>query len=210
MPLSLPESQPAETAVLLIDLQHGLFDPHSTEQRAQELLGHAVAISQAARLYGAHVVHCTKFDRPDFAGWKTNTPAWRARARALTPPMLDGSRATSVLEPLGPDAGDLVVPRSRGASPFTGTELDPILRNLGCSTLVFAGISLNVAVIGSCVEAISLGYEVIVAEDAVLGFPYDYGEQMLRHSFRVMATVVSTAEILRAWAERWAPPSDAP
>ena len=113
--------------------------------------------------------------------------------------MLADSVAAQVLNELGPEEGDLVVPRSRGASPFTGTELDPIMRNLGCRAIILTGISLNVAIVAACTEAISLGYEVVIPEDAVLGFPYEYGESMLRHSFRVMATLTRTADVVDAW-----------
>jgi nicotinamidase-related amidase len=171
--------------------------------QGQELLARAAELACAARSHGARVVHCTKFDRPGFVGWKTNTPAWRARARTKQEPMTLGSRAATPLGELGPEPSDLVVPRSRGASPFTGTELHPVLRNLGCTTLVLTGVSLNVALIGACVEAVSLGYEVIVAEDAVMGIPREYGEQMLRHSFRVMSTVATSGQILATWARRW-------
>jgi nicotinamidase-related amidase len=203
VPLALPESRPAETAVLLIDLQHGLFDAHAKEAHGQEVLARAAELADTARTHSVRVVHCTKFDRPGFVGWKTNTPAWRARARTAQEPMALGSQAASPLKKLGPEPSDLVVPRSRGASPFTGTELDSVLRNLGCTTLVLTGVSLNVALIGACVEAVSRGYEVIVAEDAVLGIPREYGEQMLRHSFRVLSTVMPTEQILAAWGQRW-------
>src|SRR5689334_4410111 len=127
MPLALPSSAPDGTALLLIDLQHGLFDGHLDDPKAQQLLANAVELAGVARRFGARVVHCTKFDRPGFVGWTTNTPAWRRRAREGSPPMLIGSRAAAVLPELGPADSDLVVPRSRGASPFTGTELDSTL-----------------------------------------------------------------------------------
>ena len=43
-------------------------------------------------------------------------------------------------------SGDLVLPRLHGLSPFQGTELDSILRNLGVRTIVGVGVSVNVAI----------------------------------------------------------------
>jgi len=205
VPLELPQARPDQTALLLIDLQYGLFEPHSSEPEARQMLARAAEVSHGARAHGVRVVHCTKFDRPGFLGWSTNTPSWRRRARSGARPMLQGSRPATVLAELGPREGDLIVPRSRGASPFTGTELDPVLRNLGCRVIVLAGLSLNVALISSCVEGVSLGYEVVVLEDAVLGFPSEYGAAMLQHSFRVMSTVIKSRDLMSVWTQRWAP-----
>jgi nicotinamidase-related amidase len=145
------------------------------------------------------VIHCTKFDRAGFVGWSVNTPAWRARARKGIEPMLEGSRAATVLRELGPAPTDVIVPRSRGASPVTGTELDPVLRSLGIKLIALCGISLNIAVMTTCTESISLGYEVVVPTDAVLGFPHEYGDAMLQNSFKVMATLTSTQALIDSW-----------
>jgi nicotinamidase-related amidase len=113
--------------------------------------------------------------------------------------MLRESDAAEVLPELGPDPADLIVPRTRGASVFTGTELNQTLRNVGAKAIVLVGISLNIAIMTATTEGVSCGYEVIVPEDAVLGFPYDYGEAMLTHSIRVMATLTKTDTLVDRW-----------
>lgn len=201
MPMDPTEFGSAKTtALLLIDLQNGLFAQHIDDERAQRMVTHSARLAYAARARGTAVVHCTKFDRPGFVGWSTNTPSWRARARRGDPPMLAGSTDVAPLAELGHDERDLVISRSRGASTLTGTELDPVLRNIGVGVLVLCGMSLNIAVVTTCTEAISLGYTVVVPTDAVIGFPHEYGESMLRHSFRSMATLTTTDELLAAWA----------
>ena len=48
-----------------------------------------------------------------------------------------------------PDVGveptDFVLPRLHGLSALGGTSLDPILRNMGVTTIVGTGVSVNVA-----------------------------------------------------------------
>ena len=61
----------------------------------------------------------------------------------LTP----GSPAVQPPAEIGVDPGDLVVPRHHGLGPMGGTELDPILRNLGITTIVGVGVSVNVGTI---------------------------------------------------------------
>ena len=67
-----------------------------------------------------------------------------------------------------------------GISPFTGTSLDALLRNLDVTTVVGAGVSVNLGVLGLCVEAVNLGYHVVVASDAVAGVPGDYADEVMR------------------------------
>ena len=45
--------------------------------------------------------------------------------------------------------------------------------------LAVTGVSVNLGVLGLCVEAVNLGYQVVVATDTVVGVPIDYGETWL-------------------------------
>jgi nicotinamidase-related amidase len=57
-----------------------------------------------------------------------------------------GSPGASLLPELGPEPTDLVLSRYHGVGPMGGTDLDAVLRNLGVSTIVAVGVSLNVAI----------------------------------------------------------------
>ena len=52
---------------------------------------------------------------------------------------------------------------------MTSTSLDPVLRNLGVTTIVAAGVSVNVAIMGFMFEAVNLGYQFVLPRDAVAG-----------------------------------------
>ncbi|MFC4944311.1 cysteine hydrolase family protein [Pseudonocardia sp. GCM10023141] len=204
MPLDLsPLLVPATTALLLVDLQHGLLGPAERQNYGpdvvEEMIANAERLARTARALGMPVVHCTKVERADGAGASVNTPLWRRRHRSGAERLVVGSAGAAVLAPLGPEASDLVVPRSRGASPFTGTELDPVLRNLGVKTLVVSGVSLNVGVLTTCTEGVSRGYEIVVASDAVAGIPHEYGRSVLQHSLRPMAVISTADEVCSAW-----------
>ena len=74
------------------------------------------------------------------------------------------------IEPaIGPEPADIRVVRGHGLTPFTGTELDSVLRLLGVRTVVASGVSLNMGIIGMTLEAVGLGYRVAVVTDAVAG-----------------------------------------
>ena len=94
------------------------------------------------------------------------------------------------------EPSDLVSHRRHGVSPFIGTTLDPTLRALGVSTVVATGVSLNLGIIGLTVEAVNLGYRVVVATDAVAGIPADYADEVVRHTLGLVATVATVDEII--------------
>jgi len=92
-----------------------------------------------------------------------------------------------------------VFERYHGVSPFSGTTLDITLRNLGIKTIIAAGVSVNLGVFGTCVEAVNLGYRVILPRDCVSGFPRDYADLVIRNSLAQLCTITTSAQIVAAW-----------
>ena len=114
--------------------------------------------------------------------------------------MVEGSAAVELVDELGPEPGDLISPRYHGISPFSGTSLDAWLRNLGVTTVVATGVSVNLGVVGMCIEAANLGYRIVVPVDAVAGFPRDYVEAMLEHTIALVATRSTVDQVVAAWS----------
>ena len=83
---------------------------------------------------------------------------------------------------------------------MTGTQLDPILRNLGVSTIVGVGVSVNVGMTNLAFDGVNRGYQVVIPRDAVAGVPTDYGDAVLDNTLNVIATLTTTADLLKAWA----------
>ena len=84
-------------------------------------------------------------------------------------------------------------------TPFTSTALDQILRNLGITTVIIIGVSLNVGVIGAALGAVDRGYQVVVVRDAVAGVPASYATDVLDNSIAMIATIVTADELVAAW-----------
>jgi nicotinamidase-related amidase len=101
--------------------------------------------------------------------------------------------------PLGQEPADLVSSRLHGVSPFTGTSLDTWLRNLGVRTVVATGVSVNLGVLGLAIEAVNLGYRVVVPRDTVAGIPADYADAVLDNTFPLITTVTTADELVEAW-----------
>ena len=90
--------------------------------------------------------------------------------------------------------------RLHGVSPFTGTSLDTCLRNLGVRTVVATGVSVNLGVLGLAIEAVNLGYQVVVVRDAVAGLPQEYADAVLDNTFPLISTLTTVDELVAAWS----------
>ena len=61
-------------------------------------------------------------------------------------------------------------------------------------------MSLNLGIVGLAVEAVNLGYRVVVATDAVCGVPRDYADALTRHTLALVAMLASVDEVAAAFS----------
>jgi nicotinamidase-related amidase len=89
----------------------------------------------------------------------------------------------------------------RRFQPFAGnpTDLDAVLRNLGVSTIVVVGVSLNVAIPNVVMDAVNAAYRVVVPRDAVAGIPTEYGDAVIANTLSLLATITTTDELINLW-----------
>lgn len=207
MPVDLSTfAAPERTAVLTLEMQNAIVgslaegSALAAAVAAGQTLDHAGRLVKGARARGVRVVHCVKTERADGAGGSLNTPLWIRRHKTGGVPLVPGSDRAAVVPEIGVEDSDIVVPRMHGISAFSGTELDAILRNLKVETLVLTGVSVNVGVITACSEGVSRGYNVVVATDAVAGFPPEYVAMAMDHTIAAMATRTTVDALLEAWA----------
>ena len=200
---------PRHTAVLTMEMQQAIVGreallPALAEAADAHGLRDIVGrVCAAARGAGSRVVHCTVETRPDGAGFRANCKIFGLSARLR---LEQGSTPTDIGQPgaalvpeLGVDPRDIVVPRMHGMTPFTSTSLDQILRNLGVTTVVATGVSVNLGIIGLCLGALDLGYQVVLVRDAVTGVPTDYADAVIANSLSYISTVVTSDELISAW-----------
>jgi nicotinamidase-related amidase len=206
VPVDLAEMlDPGHSAVLTMELQHGVIGDESPMREladaaaAANVVANAAKVLRAARAVGARVVHCTFAGRPDRAGSADNSPLQRALARS-DPHLLIGSRAAAVVDELGPEPTDLVCSRLHGLTPFPGTDLDATLRNLGVRTVLATGVSVNIGILGMVMGAVDLGYQVALVTDAIAGIPADYAQAVVDNTLALLATRVTSDEIVAVWA----------
>jgi biuret amidohydrolase len=82
---------------------------------------------------------------------------------------------------------------------MTGTSVDPVLRNLGVTTIVGTGVSVNIAIMGLAFEAVNLGYQLVLPRDATAGVGEEYVDAVYEHTLSLVATVTATRAVLEVW-----------
>lgn len=192
---------PASTVLLTVECQQGVVGPDSAlpelarEARASGALGNVARLVAAAHDSGLQVIHAVAERRPDGRGANRNARLFRAAER-LPVQQLSGTTAVRVAPPIEVTEEDFVVRRLHGLSPVQGTDVDALLRNLGCRTLIVTGVSANVAIPNAVFDAVNRGYTVVVPRDAIAGVPSDYTPAMIRNTLALVATVATTDEVL--------------
>ena len=206
MPVDLAQLlAPAHTAVLVMECQEGIVGGGAALGALGEAvqrhgtIGQIARVLDAARAVRIPVFYLTVARRADSAGATPNCLLLALGRKGE--PLLPGSARQTVVAALAPQAGDHVLTRFHGVTPFHGTELDQLLRNLGIRTVVATGVSVNIGVTGIAIEAVNCGYQVVIPRQAVTGTPDEYVDAVLTHTLRLLATIASVDDVVATWKE---------
>jgi nicotinamidase-related amidase len=195
---------PGHTALLTSEVQENIVGESSrlpelaAAVAKNEVLPRIAGLCRGARAVGVPVLHCTTESRPDRLGSNENARLFAMSRRAAAPP--PGSRPFDVHPAVGVEPVDFVLPRLHGLSPLAETSLDAILRNLGVTTIVATGVSVNVALLGLTFDAVNRGYQIVLARDATAGVGTEYVDALYAGTLALLATVTTSAAVLQAWA----------
>jgi nicotinamidase-related amidase len=185
-------SEPGRTALVVIDLQHGILRRTPAPHSGPDVVARVRALADALRKAGGTVV------------WVRVSPSSDGRD-ILAPPSdspavmpLDRPADWSELVPeLGLQPEDLLITKRQWGA-FYGTELDLQLRRRGVDTIILCGITTNIGVESTARAAFEHGYQQIFVEDATSARTIEEHEFVMKTAFPRMGRVRSTAEVLRA------------
>ena len=195
---------PAHTAIVTQECQGAVVGPDAglgalaTEAR-REALPAIARLLPAARAAGVSVVHCIVARRPDRRGSNHNAKLFAIGSGVDLDP---GGPGTQLIAEISQQPTDLVLRRWHGLGPMGGTDLDAILRNLGVTTIVAVGVSVNVAITNLVMDAVNAAYRVVVPRDAVAGIPAEYADAVIDNTLSLLATITTTEELMDAWSRR--------
>lgn len=196
---------PAHAVLVTQECQNGVIGEAAVlRELADE--AHRVAVPNMARLVdAAHaarvpVVHCLAVRRADDKGSNSNARLFAA-TRKLGIRIEPGSPEAELISEIDVHPDDLVLQRFHGLGPMGGTDLDPVLRNLGSSTIVGIGVSVNVAITNFVMDAVNHGFQFVLPRDAVAGVPSEYADAVIDNTLSLLATVVPTDAVVAVWEQ---------
>lgn len=200
----------ARAALVIVDMQNDFLHPDgSFAHIAQEhpeasidmpfLVGtipHAKRLVAAFRAVGRPIVYVVHVLKPDYsdAAW----PFWRlgmAPATGNRTHCVEGTWGAEVIDELKPCEGEQVVVK-KGFGGFANTALDTILRNMGVTTCVVAGVTTCVCVSNTVRGGVEHNYRMILVSDAVAEVSRDTHDSELKTMSRIFADVKTTDEVV--------------
>jgi nicotinamidase-related amidase len=195
---------PAHTAIVTQECQGAVVGPNAglavlAAEAQREALPNIERLLPVARDAGVKIVHCLVQRRPDGLGGNHNAKIFAIGDDSMNTAITPGTPGAELLPELGPAPSDLVLRRSHGIGPMGGTDLDAVLRNLGVSTIVAVGVSVNLAITNLCMDAVNKAYRVVVPRDAVAGIPTDYASTIIDNMLSLLATITTTDELIGTW-----------
>jgi nicotinamidase-related amidase len=195
---------PGHTAIVTQECQGAVIGPNAglamlAEEARRVALPNITRLLPAARAAGVRVLHCVVQRRPDGLGSNHNARIFSIGRGEVS--ILPGTPGAAVLPELGPEPTDLVLSRFHGVGQMGGTDLDAVLRNLGVSTIVVVGVSLNIAIPNVVMDAVNAAYRVVVPRDAVAGIPTEYGNAIIDNTLSLLATITSTDDLIQTWGQ---------
>jgi nicotinamidase-related amidase len=185
--------EPSRTALVVIDLQHGIAAMPGEPRSSQDVVQRAARLAGAMRDAGGTVVLVRVTPLPDGKdGLRPITDA----------PVQAGGRSlpadwAEIVPELAPQAADLVITKRQWGA-FYGTELDLQLRRRGVDTIVLCGISTNVGVESTARDAYERGYNQVFVEDAMTARDAEDHRHTVRSLFPRIGRVRSTEDVLAA------------
>ncbi len=193
---------PGHTAIVTQELQGAVVGPNAglgalAKAAQRQALPNIERLLPVARDAGVQIVHCLVQRRPDGLGANHNAPIFAMGTKQVD--ISPGSEGATLLPEFGPAPNDVLLHRWHGVGPMGGTDLNAILRNLGVTTIVAVGVSVNIAITNLVMDAVNAGYRVVVPRDAVAGIPADYADAIVDNTISLLATVTTTSDLIAAW-----------
>jgi nicotinamidase-related amidase len=181
----------------IVGLEAGL--PDLAAAARVEAIPNIARLLTAVRAARVEVVHCVVQRRADVLGSNHNAKLF-AVARAMGVDIPPGSSGAEVVPELGPAESDVILSRHHGIGPMGGTDLDAVLRNMGVTTIVGVGVSVNIAITNFVMDAVNAAYDFVLPRDAVAGVPRDDAEAIIENTLSLLATVTTTDAVIGAWS----------
>lgn len=184
------ELVPQSTALVLIDLEHGIVGRDLAPHTGPEVVEKATQVATALRSAGGTVIYVHVLLHETL-----RQPADTPMMPPGAPPPPPG--ASEIVPEAGVQPSDVIVTKRQWGA-FYGTSLEQQLRRHGITTIILAGIATNFGVESTARAALDHGYQLVFAKDAMTSMSEELHRFSTEKVFPIMGHVRSTAEIVEA------------
>lgn len=187
------------TALLVLDVQTGIV-AHLDNPNINAYLERLSTIINRAREAGVKLVYVTTSFRPGYADLHDNFPS--SGMIKASNKFVDGDETVQVhpaVLPSGVDSkegGANAIVTKRRVSAFAGTDLDVVLRCLGCDEIVVCGLISSGAVLSTVRQGADWDYRLGVLRDGCMDRDPEVHDVLMDKVFSKQARVVDSEEWL--------------
>jgi nicotinamidase-related amidase len=174
--------------------ERGLGGVLAKQVEKRGIIAKLVALTAAARARGVPVLYINFCGKPGFP--RPNTRLHRVSGSK--PRLVEGTWGVKVHEALTPEPQDFVLERTVAVDGSYGTQLYPVLRQLGRTTMLMTGVSTNLAVEGIVRASVNRGFDMVVIEDCCASYPDEWHRFSIDNIMPLLATVTTSDAVLAA------------
>jgi len=197
---------PDRAALCLVEMQNdivhesnvgtrGLGGVLAAQVQTRGVIPRLQALVHAARARGVPVLYVNFALKPGFP--RPNTLLHRRSQRR--PTLVEGTWGVEIHPALAATPADFVLERTVGVDGSYGTQLYPVLRQLGRTTMLMTGVSTNIAIESIVRASVNRGFDMVVIEDCCASYPDEWHRFSIDNIMPLLATVTSADAVLRAF-----------
>ena len=176
--------------------EKGLGGVLAQQVQKRAVIGKLRAVLAAARARAVPTLYINFCGKPGFP--RPNTRLHRIGGSK--PRLVEGTWGVQIHEALAARPADFVLERTVGVDGSYGTQLYPVLRMLGRTTMLMTGVSTNLAVEGVVRASVNRGFDLVVIEDCCASYPDEWHRFSIDNILPLLATVTTSEAVIRALA----------
>jgi nicotinamidase-related amidase len=195
------------TALCVVEMQNDIVHESNVEKRGvgavlaaqvqkRGVIPRLQGLMAACRGRGVPILYVNFCGKPGFP--RPNTLLHRRTGRQ--PTLIEGTWGVEIHEALAARPEDFVLERTVGVDGSYGTQLYPVLRMLGRTTMMMTGVSTNIAIESIVRASVNRGFDMVVVEDCCASYPDEWHEFSVRNIMPLLATVATADAVMAALA----------
>jgi nicotinamidase-related amidase len=196
---------PDRAALCLVEMQNDIVHESNVGKRGvggvlaaqvqkRGVIPRLQTVVAAARARRVPILYINFSGKPGFP--RPNTRLHRLSGR--TPTLIEGTWGVEIHDALAARPEDFVLTRTVGVDGSYGTQLYPVLRMLGRTTMLMTGVSTNLAVEGIVRASVNRGFDLVVIEDCCASYPDEWHRFSIDNIMPLLATVTTADAVVAA------------